>query len=123
MAGSLSDPDIIAAIRAARTPPVGALSPFASPADWRDGWIYFLMVDRFNNPGGPPVHRPYDDPGYFSFQGGTFRGVQAQLGYIKDLGASAIWISPALKNLGWDAGTYHGYGIHDFLVADFQRHI
>ncbi len=23
--------------------------PFPSPADWRDQWIYFLMVDRFNN--------------------------------------------------------------------------
>ena len=23
--------------------------PTPSPADWRDNWIYFLMVDRFNN--------------------------------------------------------------------------
>jgi len=118
MAGSLRDPDILAAIQAARTPPPGTSAPFASPADWRDGWIYFLMVDRFNNPGAAPKHQPYDDPGYYNFQGGTFRGVQAQLKYIKDLGASAIWISPALKNLGWDAGSYHGYGIHDFLVAE-----
>ena len=118
MAGSLSDRNVVAAIRAARTPPAGALSPFASPADWRDGWIYFLMVDRFSNPGAPPAHQPYDDPDYYAFQGGTFRGVQAQLKYIKNLGASAIWISPALKNPGWDAGTYHGYGIHDFLVAE-----
>lgn len=29
-----------------------------SPADWRDHWIYFLLVDRFNNPSGPPpVHQ------------------------------------------------------------------
>jgi glycosidase len=118
MAGSLRDPDVLAAIQAARTPRPGASGPFASPADWRDGWIYFLMVDRFNNPDAPPVHQPYDDPDYYKFQGGTFRGVQAQLKYIKDLGASAIWISPALKNLGWDAGSYHGYGIHDFLVAE-----
>ena len=76
------------------------------------------MVDRFNNPGAAPEHQPYDDPDYYKFQGGTFRGVQAQLKYIKDLGASAIWISPALKNLGWDTGSYHGYGIHDFLVAE-----
>jgi glycosidase len=118
MAGSLREPDVLAAIQAARTPRPGASGPFASPADWRDGWIYFLMVDRFNNPDAPPVHQPYDDPDYYKFQGGTFRGVQAQLKYIKDLGASAIWISPALKNLGWDTGSYHGYGIHDFLVAE-----
>ena len=118
MAGSLRDPGVLAAIQNARRPPAGALASFASPADWRDGWIYFLMIDRFNNPGAAPVHQPYDDPGYGGFQGGTFRGVQAQLGYIKDLGASAIWISPALKNLGWDTGSYHGYGIHDFLSAE-----
>ena len=26
--------------------------PFPSPVDWRDCWIYFLMLDRFNNPAG-----------------------------------------------------------------------
>ncbi len=118
MAGSLKDPSVLAAVQAARTPPAGARGPFASPADWRDGWIYFLMVDRFNNPGAPPAHRPYDDPSYYAFQGGTFPGVQAQLTYIKELGASAVWISPVLKNLQWDTGTYHGYGIHDFLHAE-----
>ena len=24
--------------------------PYPSPVDWRDHWIYFLMLDRFNNP-------------------------------------------------------------------------
>jgi len=114
----LHDPNVQVAIQAARIPPAGTPGPYASPADWRDGWIYFLMVDRFNNPDHLPVHQPYDDPSYFKYQGGTFRGVQAQLQYIRDLGASAIWISPALKNLHWDQGSYHGYGIHDFLVAE-----
>jgi len=39
--------------------------PFASPADWRDQSIYFIIVDRFNNPKSPPVHYPFDDPGFF----------------------------------------------------------
>ncbi len=29
--------------------------PFRSPEDWRDEWIYFLLVDRFNNPVNPPA--------------------------------------------------------------------
>ena len=29
---------------------------FASPADWRDEWIYFLMIDRFNNSAAPLTH-------------------------------------------------------------------
>jgi len=89
--------------------------PFPSPADWRDQSIYFIIVDRFSNPTSAPVHQPFDDPGFFDFQGGKFSGIQNQLGYIKALGAGGIWLSPVLKNLQFDHGSYHGYGIHDFL--------
>jgi glycosidase len=89
-----------------------------SPEDWRDQWIYFLMIDRFNNRLRPPAHAPFDDPQFFEFQGGSFRGIEAQLPYLKQLGVGAIWISPALRNPGFDAGSYHGYGIHDFLRAE-----
>src|SRR5271166_1482632 len=92
--------------------------PFPSPADWRDQSIYFIIVDRFSNPTSAPVHQPFDDPGFFDFQGGKFSGIQNQLGYIKSLGAGGIWLSPVLKNLPFDAGSYHGYGIHDFLRAE-----
>jgi glycosidase len=96
----------------------GAPKAFPSPIDWRDQWIYFLMVDRFNNSTAPPRHQPFDDPNYFAFQGGNFAGIQDQLPYIKGLGAGAIWLSPVLKNVPFEEGTYHGYGIHDFLTAD-----
>ena len=96
----------------------GTLVLTPSPEDWRDQWIYFLMLDRFNNRLGPPNHAPFDDPQFSEFQGGTFRGVKAQLPYLKQLGAGAIWISPGLRNLGFDAHSYHGYGIHDFLRAE-----
>ena len=88
--------------------------PFASPEDWRDQWIYFLMLDRFNNPLAPPRHLPYDSI-YGGFQGGSFNGVKAQLPYLKDLGVGALWLSPVLKNCQYSDGTYHGYGIQDFL--------
>jgi len=91
---------------------------FPSPADWRDHSIYFLLVDRFNNPSAPPAHAPYDDPHYDCFQGGTFRGIRQRLDYIKNLGVGAIWLSPVLKNLPFSDTTYHGYGIHDFLRAE-----
>ncbi|HEY2665673.1 MAG TPA: alpha-amylase family glycosyl hydrolase [Actinomycetota bacterium] len=92
--------------------------PFPSPEDWRDRWIYFLMMDRFNNPVAAPTHQPFDDPSFSGFQGGKFSGVTAQLPYIKGLGAGALWLSPVLKNLQWDPHIYHGYGIHDFLRAE-----
>jgi len=92
--------------------------PFPSPADWRDNIIYFIMVDRFNNPIAPPKHQPFNDPNFGGYQGGSFAGIVQQLGYIKSLGATAIWLSPVLKNLQWDEGSYHGYGIHDFIKAN-----
>lgn len=88
--------------------------PFPSPQDWRDLWIYFLMLDRFNNPAAPPHQLPYDSI-YGRFQGGTFNGVREQLPYLKELGVGAIWLSPVLKNCQYLQGSYHGYGIQDFL--------
>jgi glycosidase len=92
-------------------------APFPSPGDWRECWIYFLMLDRFNRPGQPPQgtwNRRFDFR-----QGGTFKGVQAQLGYLEQLGAKAIWLSPVLKNSQPDwQFNYHGYGAQDFLNLD-----
>jgi glycosidase len=87
-----------------------------SPADWRDHWIYFLITDRFNNPLAPPREQ-WDAP-VGTFQGGTFNGIRERLGYLKDLGAGAIWISPVLKNPQYDGYAHHGYGAQDFLSID-----
>lgn len=89
---------------------------FPSPADWRDCWIYFILLDRFNNsvaPNGTWNQR-------FNFrQGGTFAGVQEQLLYLQDLGVRAIWLSPVLKNSRPNFEyNYHGYGAQDFLNVD-----
>jgi len=115
---SLFSPEVQAILDDAVQSAGQAKGPFPSPADWRDQVIYFLMVDRFNNPDLPPVHSPFDDPSYYAFQGGKFSGIQQRLGYIKGLGVGAIWLSPVLKNLQFDDGSYHGYGIHDFLKAE-----
>ena len=47
--------------------------------------------------------------------GGDFKGIEQKLDYIKSLGATAIWISPVVKNT---AGQYHGYLARDF----YNRH-
>lgn len=80
-----------AAGKTTRTVKVGSedrtiTAPFPSPQDWRDVWIYFLMLDRFNRSDGkPPARMPHDKP-FGEFQGGTFNGVRDRLHYIKDLG-------------------------------------
>jgi glycosidase len=117
MATSLYAPDFLSIFNRYRDTggPTGA---FPSPQDWRDQWIYFLMVDRFNNSQYPPVHQPFDDPNYYDFQGGNLASIQDKLPYIQGLGAGAIWLSPVLKNVPNQGGTYHGYGIRDFLHVD-----
>jgi glycosidase len=118
MTNSLFSPEFQSVLETAKHPGSKDPVPFPSPADWRDQVIYFLMVDRFNNKSDPPKHLPFDDSSFSEFQGGKFSGVQAQLSYIKQLGAGAIWLSPVLKNLGFEKHTYHGYGIQNFLHAD-----
>jgi glycosidase len=98
---------------------------FPSPRDWRDVFVYFLLVDRFDdNRRGVPAYNPASAPrGRDSqqgkvFQGGNLKGILRRLNYIKGLGANAIWLSPVFKNRQEQADTYHGYGIQDFLAID-----
>lgn len=71
--------------------PATVRPPFASPTDWRDHWIYFLMIDRFNHPTNPPASA-WNQP-YGRHQGGSFKGIEQQLDYLKNLGVGAIWIT------------------------------
>ena len=114
MATSIFDSEVHAILDAAQTPS-GALFP--SPTDWRDQCIYFLMVDRFNNPCTPPKNAPFDAE-FSEFQGGTFNGIRERLGYLKDLGVGALWLSPVLKNCQFETRAYHGYGIQNFLAIE-----
>jgi len=98
---------------------------FPSPRDWRDVFIYFLLVDRFdNNEEDIPPYDPNATPRGREpeqgrvFQGGNLRGIIRRLDYIRKLGASAIWLSPVLRNRTERDDTYHGYGIQDFLEVD-----
>jgi glycosidase len=102
---------------------VEIVCPFRSPEDWRDSWIYFVLVDRFNNPAAPPrstARQPpiaWDQP-FGAFQGGTLEGVRQRLGYLQRLGVGTVWLSPVLQNCPQQDGTYHGYGIQHFLRVD-----
>ncbi len=99
--------------------------PYPSPRDWRDQFIYFLLVDRFDNndPAVPPYDpetapRGRDQAQGAIFQGGNLKGVTRRLEYIKNLGCTAIWLSPVFKNRQERNDSYHGYAIQDFLEVD-----
>jgi len=84
--------------------------------DWRDQVIYQIVVDRFSN--GDPNNDWNVEPSVpGKFHGGDWQGVIDHLDYLKDLGVTALWISPVVKNVESDAGfdSYHGYWTQDFL--------
>jgi glycosidase len=126
MPTSIESPEVEAVLSEARASQVRTVGvdgaqvpitvPYPSPADWRDQWIYFAMVDRFNNPNGGPAtswNAPFD-----RFQGGTLEDLRRQLAYLQRLGVGAIWITPVLQNCQGHDTTYYGYGIQHFLRVD-----
>ncbi len=114
MPDSIDSPEIKRIFDQARA---GQLPFFPSPTDWRDVWIYFILIDRFNNPAAPPRVTPWDGA-HDTFQGGTFNGIREQLDYLREMGVGALWLSPVLKNCQYDVHSYHGYGIQDFISID-----
>ncbi len=99
-------------------------SVFPSPPDWRDQFIYFLLVDRFDSgASGIPPFNPQTTPRGRSDsegekrQGGTLKGIAKRLDYIRGLGCTAIWLSPVFKNRN-EMDTYHGYAIQNYLDVD-----
>jgi len=85
--------------------------------DIRDEIIYQVLVDRFEDaapePAGPVQKQPDD---LSRIQGGDWQGLRSRLGYIRDLGMTAIWISPIVENVARGDGEdgYHGYWASDF---------
>lgn len=104
-------------------------SPEYSADFWRNQNIYQIITDRFfngdtaNDVSGLPNYGPTNGG---QAHGGDFKGIEKKLDYIKALGATAIWISPVVKNAN---GDYHGYAATDFYtvnprmgtLADLQR--
>ncbi|MEW9711370.1 family 14 glycosylhydrolase, partial [Paenibacillus sp. SI92] len=102
-----------------------AISVTTNPAgtfqatDWSKQSIYFIMTDRFvngdpsnDNAGG--FNSDKNDPG--KWHGGDFQGIINNLDYIKNMGFTAIWITPVTAQKSQNA--YHGYHTYDFYSID-----
>ena len=98
-----------------------------------DDAIYLIMPDRFSNgdtsndapPGSPPEAN--DRRNARAYHGGDLRGVINHLPYLKDLGVTAIWLTPWYDNWNgistcdrpWCPNTsYHGYGAVDYYSVE-----
>jgi glycosidase len=85
--------------------------------------IYLITPDRFAN-GNPKNDRIPEffentinrkEP--FSRHGGDIQGIADKIDYLKNLGVSALWISPLLEN-NQPRESYHGYAITDLYRID-----
>jgi len=115
---------------AVRGVPTGAAPPPSAPlrvvpqADWSEAILYFAIVDRWAD-GDPANNSNVDRAAKGAFHGGDLKGLRAHLDEIAGLGATAIWITPVVKNIdgpvtgaGFPDWAYHGYWADDFTRLD-----
>ena len=103
----------------------GTAEPFASEA------VYFVLTDRFVNgdPGNDHrdqggANRTFDRPltapngvtDNIGYQGGDFAGILANAGYVREMGFTAVWITPIVDNP--DEAFTGGFDLGEALFAD-----
>jgi alpha-amylase len=109
-------------------PPVAAARParvaVVPQESWRDAVLYFAITDRFAD-GDPANDQAVDRNAKGTFHGGDLKGLTEHLDEIADLGVTALWITPVVKNIdGFVTGSgmpdwgYHGYWGDDFTRLD-----
>lgn len=91
--------------------------------------FYFVLTDRFENGdpsndtgglGGDRRQNGFDPTAIGYYHGGDLKGLTSRLDYIRNLGATAVWITPPFTNKAVQLGSagYHGYWITDFMHID-----
>lgn len=69
----------------------------ANTTDWKSRSIYFALTDRIARNESDSGGNSCSDLGQYC--GGTFKGLQSKLDYIRGMGFDAIWISPVVESM------------------------
>ena len=110
--------------------PANADAPVSNRASLKADVCYQIVTDRFFD-GNTSNNNPAKSPGLYDatksnwklYWGGDFAGIQQKLSYLKDMGVTAIWISPHVDNID-KAAVYGGVpnaGYHGYWARDFRR--
>lgn len=93
--------------------------------EFRQETIYFIVVDRFfdgdpHNSEGPNPEL-YDPEGHDwgKYWGGDLQGVIEKLDYLKNMGVTAIWLTPLFEQV--EALFVEQAAIHGYWTKDFKR--
>src|ERR1700761_6811865 len=93
-----------------------------SDEEIRGETIYFAVLDRFNigrkeNRGKNFTLNDAGHTDWHKYWGGDIQGVVDKLDYLRDLGVTALWLTPLFEQVESDAGgvsPLHGYWTQDF---------
>ena len=95
---------------------ISPLQTAAAAAGWRSQVIYLVMPDRFRNgdvsndeAGSAGCHDARDPQ---RFHGGDLEGLRQNLAYVRDVGATAVWVTPLYRQIARQGNGncgYHGY--------------
>ncbi|WP_013324266.1 alpha-amylase family glycosyl hydrolase [Gloeothece verrucosa] len=96
---------------------------YTRDVEFRQETIYFLVVDRFydgdpNNSEGPnpELYDPQQQE-WGKYWGGDLQGIIEKLDYLKNLGVTALWLTPLfeqIEDLFVESAAIHGYWTKDF---------
>ncbi|HHP7244389.1 MAG TPA: alpha-amylase family glycosyl hydrolase, partial [Elainellaceae cyanobacterium] len=91
--------------------------------EFRQETVYFIVVDRFfdgdpsNNEGPNPELYDPTRTEWGKYWGGDLQGVISKLDYLKNMGVTAIWLTPLfeqIEELFIESAAIHGYWAQDF---------
>jgi alpha-amylase len=106
--------------------PATQSGPAQARRNWSDQVLYFVLIDRFAD-GDPTNNFQVDLQAKGAFHGGDLSGLREQLDQIAELGVTALWINPVVKNIdgfvsgaGFPDWAYHGYWADDFTAVDHR---
>ncbi|WNC68684.1 alpha-amylase family glycosyl hydrolase [Thalassotalea nanhaiensis] len=112
-----------------KTAKISAELPHYLERDIRDEVFYFVMPDRFHNGdssndnGSATILESqggFDPTSNGHYHGGDIIGLKEKLPYLQDMGITAIWMTPIMRNqaVQGDSSGYHGYWVLDFTEID-----
>lgn len=93
--------------------------------EFRQETIYFIVVDRFhdgdsaNNAGPNPELYDPEGKDWGKYWGGDLQGVIDKLDYLKDMGVTAVWLTPLFEQV--EALFVEQAAIHGYWTKDFKR--
>lgn len=95
-------------------------------AIYQNDIIYFILTDRFYAKPNPARLKGIDRDDPLAFHGGNIDGIIEKIPYLKNLGISALWITPVylqMQSPRINAQPYHGYWTLDFNAVDPHLYI